>query len=143
MHRNSDVHGASAVEAQQKALAALHTQVETAYREFDTDPFVVSPKHNSLFTKKSLQDRLRMSHDSLADWLRSVKEAVTYQEVIKSSMAKATKNFAPQSNWYTTPVHLQWFHPLSWRNWRLLTTVPRLAQATLTYPVELPVKLNG
>ncbi len=105
-HRNSDVHGVSAVEAQQKALAALHTQVETADREFDTDPFVVSPKHNSLFTKKSLQDRLRMSHDSLAAWLRSVKEAVTYQEVIKSSMAKATKNFFTPKQLVHHPVHL-------------------------------------
>jgi hypothetical protein len=50
------VHGASTVELQQKALAALHTQVEASYQEFESDPFVVVAKLNSLFTKKSLQD---------------------------------------------------------------------------------------
>jgi hypothetical protein len=34
-----------------------------------------------------------MSRDSLASWLRSVKEAEAYQDVFRASLAKAAKHF--------------------------------------------------
>ena len=62
------------------------------------------PKFNSLFLKKSLEDRLKMSRDSLFSWLRSVKEAEVYQGVFRESLAKAAKRFYNQQSRFESKV---------------------------------------
>lgn len=96
--RNGIVHGTTKQENIEKCLAELRTKVSEKYAEYARDPFIISPKFNSLFLKKSLEDRLKMSRDSLSSWLRSVKEAEVYQGVFRASLAKAAKRFYhPQS----------------------------------------------
>lgn len=55
----------------------------------------MSPQLNSLFRKKSLEDRLRMGCDALSSWLRSVQEAKKYQKVFQASVEKSTKRYFP------------------------------------------------
>jgi hypothetical protein len=76
--RNGLVHGTTLEEQHKKVLTTLQNQVQEEYRLFQTDPFLVSPQYQSLFLRKSLEDRLQMGRDSLASWLRSVKEAKVY-----------------------------------------------------------------
>ncbi len=91
--RNGIVHGTTKQENIEKCLAELRNKVSEKYAEYAKDPFIISPKFNSLFLKKSLEDRLKMSRDSLASWLRSVKEAEAYQGVFRASLTKAAKRF--------------------------------------------------
>jgi hypothetical protein len=96
--RNGIVHGTTKQENIKKCLAELRTKVSEKYAEYSRDPFIFSPKFNSLFLKKSLEDRLKMCRDSLSSWLRSIKEVEVYQGVFRMSLAKAAKRFYhPQS----------------------------------------------
>jgi hypothetical protein len=90
---NGIVHGTTKKENIEKCLAELWNKVSEKYAEYAKDQFIISPKFNSLFLKKSLEDRLKMSRDSLASWLLSVKEAEAYQGVFRASLAKAEKRF--------------------------------------------------
>jgi hypothetical protein len=96
--RNGIVHGTTKQENIEKCLAELRTKVSEKYAEYARDPFIISPKFNSLFLKKSLEDRLKMSRDSLSSWLRSVKEAEVYQGVFRESLVKAAKRFYNQQS---------------------------------------------
>ncbi len=91
--RNGIVHGTTAKEQAEKRLASLRAQVTEEYQLYEADPFIVSPQYNSLFLKKTLQDRLKMSQDSLSSWLRSVKEAKQFQCVFRASLQKTAKRF--------------------------------------------------
>jgi hypothetical protein len=92
-HRNEEVHGASIEESKHKKLIELRSLVEEEYQLYHEDPFIVSASHNSLFLKKSMEDRLKMGCDSLTAWLRSVREAKTYQKVFLASLQKESKRF--------------------------------------------------
>ena len=85
--------GTTAKEQAEKRLASLRAQVTEEYQLYEADPFIVSPQYNSLFLKKTLQDRLKMSQDSLSSWLRSVKEAKQFQCVFRASLQKTAKRF--------------------------------------------------
>jgi hypothetical protein len=93
--RNSIVHGSTIAERQEKILSDLRLRVTEEYNSYEQDPFIVSPQFNSLFRKKSLEDRLRMGCDSLSSWLRSVKEAKVYQKVFRASMANSAEKYFP------------------------------------------------
>ncbi len=100
--RNGMVHGTTTKENNEKVLAELRQRVSDKYAEYARDSFIISPRFNSLFLKKTLEDRIKMSRDSLSAWLRSVKEAEVYQGVFCASLAKAAKCFfrsksAPQA----------------------------------------------
>jgi hypothetical protein len=47
-------------ENNEKILAELHMKVTEEYRNYAADPFIVSPKFNSLLLKKALEDRQHM-----------------------------------------------------------------------------------
>jgi DNA-dependent RNA polymerase auxiliary subunit epsilon len=53
----------------------LQEQVRFACMKYDTDSLYVSPQHNSLFKKHSLDDRLQHSNEYVASWLRLVHDA--------------------------------------------------------------------
>jgi hypothetical protein len=108
--RNSVVYGATKEDAKAKELEHLHQRVRHEYHLFSNDPFLVSPQFASLFSKKSLQERLRMDIDSMTCWLRSVEEAKHHQANFRASLSKlSSRFFLNQSN--ASPVMLHPFPP--------------------------------
>jgi hypothetical protein len=109
--RNSIVHGASKEEEKEKRLEQLHQHVCHEYSLYESDPFLISPQFASLFTKKSINDRLCMDIDSLTCWLRSVEEAKWHQLHFRASL-NSLRNwfFQPRSHQSLIPskhvVHL-------------------------------------
>ncbi len=57
---NRVVHAVNMKENNEKILAELHMKVTEEYRNYAADPFIVSPKFNSLLLKKALEDRQHM-----------------------------------------------------------------------------------
>jgi hypothetical protein len=74
-HRNGEVYGHTVEEKRENERQQLQNKIEQEFREYKANPFVVSPQHISLFTRRTLRDRKRMDRDSMASWLRSVEEA--------------------------------------------------------------------
>jgi hypothetical protein len=96
--RNGVVHGTSKEERAEKELISLQSQVEQQYRLYGTDKFLISPQFTSLFTKKTLQERLQMGRDSLSSWLRTVEEAKRHQQNFRKSLTKLP------SRWFSSKV---------------------------------------
>jgi hypothetical protein len=64
-------------------MESLHAQVRQHYQNYHSDHDYVLPRHQALFTHRTLEQRLRHSYDHLNCWLRSIDEArqtLTFQE---------------------------------------------------------------
>jgi hypothetical protein len=74
-HRNQIVHGLTVDNIVSTQMRLLHDKVEAHYNEYYENPSYVLPRHEHLFTQRSLDQRLQLSNDSINCWLRSVHEA--------------------------------------------------------------------
>jgi hypothetical protein len=87
-HRNQIVHGAMVEEVVSTQLSALHDKVTQMYWQYQETPSCILPHHEYLFTKCSLEHRLKMSYDSITCWIRSVEEACTILEFQQDTSGK-------------------------------------------------------
>ncbi len=88
-----EVYGDTKEEAKARELETLHTKVRLEFKLNAIDPFSVSPRFSSLFTKKLLANRLEMDRDSLSCWLHSVEEAKRHQLNFRASLTTLGKFF--------------------------------------------------
>jgi hypothetical protein len=73
--RNQLVHGSTVEETVSAQINLLHGKVAYHYNQYQENTAYVLPCYEYLFTQRSLEDRLKLSHDSITCWLRSVSEA--------------------------------------------------------------------
>jgi hypothetical protein len=92
-YRNGVVHGQTKWDGKKKEFEQLHKSVQAEYAAYAQDKFLISPQFSSLFTKKTLQERLKMDRDSLSCWLRSVAAAKVHQEAFRKSLGNITSFF--------------------------------------------------
>jgi len=81
---NEVIHGSTIEEQTTLQLGALWDNIISLYHEYSENPNMILARHRSLFTSRSLEDRLNGSYDTMSAWVRSVKEAIAvlqYQEV--------------------------------------------------------------
>lgn len=74
-NRNTIVHGTDAQHSAEIILQELRQQVQLLYQEYHDTPHIILPRHNYLFTSRTLTQRLKYSYDHLHCWMRSVTEA--------------------------------------------------------------------
>jgi hypothetical protein len=91
--RNSILHGKNVEEAEMREKEALKQQISEAYEDYAKDPFSIPSHLRSLFTARSLNQRLKQDMDSLKCWLRSVYEAKATQQASDQRYAEASKAF--------------------------------------------------
>jgi hypothetical protein len=92
-YRNGVVHGKTKEDGTKKEFEQLHKSVQAEYAAYAQDKFIISPQFSSLFTKKTLQERIKMDRDSLSCWLRSVAAAKVHQETFCKSLGNITSFF--------------------------------------------------
>lgn len=92
-HRNGVVHGASIEEQAQRRLSLLRSQITQHYANFEANPNIVLARHRTLFTSKTMEERLRASYDVIAAWLRSVDEALQVVQHQESQLRATSLNF--------------------------------------------------
>jgi ribonuclease HI len=92
-YRNGVVHGKTKEDGIKKEFEQLHKSVQAEYAAYAQDKFIISPQFSSLFTKKTLQERIKMDRDSLSCWLRSVAAAKVHQETFRKSLGNITNFF--------------------------------------------------
>jgi hypothetical protein len=95
--RNSILHGKTFEEQRAKEISLLATKISNAYAKYSENPFIVPSHLRSLFTSRTLIQRLSQDIDSLQCWLRSYNEGVlTQQEHTRRSAEAAKKFFQPR-----------------------------------------------
>lgn len=73
-HHNSIVYGADAQQSAEIILWELRQQVRSLYQEYNNNPNIILPRHSSLFTARTLEQRLKHNYDNMTCWVRSVHE---------------------------------------------------------------------
>ncbi len=92
-HQNGILHGQTIAETERQELGDLHQQITSAYEEYGNDPFII-PRHlSSLFTYRTLHQRLKLDVDSLKCWLHSVWEAKLAQQQSQCRHSEAGRSF--------------------------------------------------
>jgi hypothetical protein len=56
-------------------MSLLHDKVTYLYRQYTENSSYILPRHEHLFTQRSLENRLQMSYDSIQCWIRSGEDA--------------------------------------------------------------------
>lgn len=92
-YRNQIVHGATVDEAVSTQMSLLHEKVTSLYNKYTENPSYVLPRHEYLFTQRTLQYRLQMSYDSINCWLRSVEEARNILEFQERHLQETAATF--------------------------------------------------
>jgi hypothetical protein len=81
-------------------LSILHNKVTYQYQQYQNISSYVLPRHEYLFTQRSLDYRLKMSYDSISCWLWSVEEAchilMTQQRHLQETATVIFQTFRPQ-----------------------------------------------
>jgi hypothetical protein len=86
-------YGHTMAEAAAREMAAIDTEIRSAYGEYKQDHFII-PRHlSSLFTSRSLEQRLLLDIDSKQCWLNSYTEAVARQQTVTHRYIESAKNF--------------------------------------------------
>jgi hypothetical protein len=96
-YRNEVVHGATVEEQAQLQLNNLRSQITSFYTAYETNPHLVLPRHQTLFTSRSLEERLGASYDTMSAWLRSVEEAIQVLKHQEDIQRAASQLFFPLS----------------------------------------------
>jgi hypothetical protein len=91
--RNKILHGNTLADHQAKLITSLSIEITAAYEAFSKDPFIVPSTFCSIFTSKTLTQRLHLDVDSMQCWLRSYKEGVLTQEENTRRQAAAARTF--------------------------------------------------
>jgi hypothetical protein len=87
------LHGHTLEETSRKQTDKLHQQIIQAYQDYKADPYVVSANERSIFTSRSLEERLKQGTDSLASWLRTYQGARKAQTLSTAFLAKSARTF--------------------------------------------------
>jgi len=89
--RNGIIHGATVAEQANKQIEQLRTKITNYYETYADNPDIVLPRHASLFTTKSMSDRLQATYDSMTAWLRSVEEAIQVVQHQEAMLRERTR----------------------------------------------------
>jgi hypothetical protein len=92
-HRNTIVHGADVTAQKEKVKRELTEQVVSAYRRYNSDPFIIPRSRASLFEARTLHQRLQQDIDCLRSWLTDIKLAMQLQADAQDRVAKVAKSF--------------------------------------------------
>jgi len=92
-HRNTIVHGADVTAQKEKVKRELTEQVVSAYRRYNSDPFIIPRSRAPLFETKTLHQRLQQDIDCLRSWLTDIKLAMQLQADAQVRAAKVAKSF--------------------------------------------------
>jgi hypothetical protein len=92
-YRNQIVHGATVEETAHNRMLEVHTNVTDLYNKYTEDPSFVLPRHEYLFTQRTLQYRLQMSYDSIICWIRSVEEACNILDFQERNLRETAQTF--------------------------------------------------
>ncbi len=87
------LHGHTQEESLQKQLGKLHQQVTQAYQEYENDPHIISSHERSIFTARTLEQRLKQGQDTLTSWLCVYNEATRAQTRSQERLAISAKSF--------------------------------------------------
>jgi hypothetical protein len=90
---NEVIHGSTIEEQAQQMLTVLHDQATAHYEEYTINPDIVLGRHQSLFTMRTLAERLHSPYDALAAWIRSVDEAILVQDQRDAALREASQLF--------------------------------------------------
>jgi hypothetical protein len=108
--RNGALHGFTVDEAAAKEFNVIATRIRLAYQLFEDDPFHVPSRWHSLFTSRTIDQRLRQDYDTLQCWLRSYQEAVNLQLELTQQHSEAARIFfkprTPKTSSKTHPEQL-------------------------------------
>jgi hypothetical protein len=75
-HRNEVVHGTTVAEQAQNLIKVVQNSVSDYYDQFSRNNTLIIPRHEYLFTSKTLEQRIMAPYDILSAWLHSVEEAI-------------------------------------------------------------------
>ena len=89
--RNQVVHGKAENFKVSKAMRLLHDEVRALYDQFERDPFMLPQTRRYLFNRPK-ETILHLPRESLAAWVRSVKEAILTREHRNKLQAEAAKH---------------------------------------------------
>jgi hypothetical protein len=89
--RNQVVHGKAENFKVSKAMRLLHDEVRALYDQFERDPFMLPQTRRYLFNRPK-ETILHLPRESLAAWVRSVKEAILTREHRDKLQAEAAKH---------------------------------------------------
>lgn len=92
VYRCGVVHGHTIEEHRQKHREDLQHSIQSAYEEYDHDPFCVASDWRCLFNRP-VESLLRSDRDTLVCWLRSYSEARQQQTLVLSRQAPTIKQF--------------------------------------------------
>ncbi len=80
-------------ETRAKEKALLYEEISAAYEAYSNNQFII-PRHlSSLFTSRSLQQRLSQDIDKMQCWIRSYKEGVAVQQENNKRYTESAKAF--------------------------------------------------
>jgi hypothetical protein len=96
--QNEIVHGATVEEQVNQQLDTLQQQIINYYRAYADNPNMILPRHRSLFTSRTIEERLSSPYDIMAAWIRSVKEAIQVLQRHTASLRTAAQQIFPQQN---------------------------------------------
>jgi hypothetical protein len=91
--RNQIIHGATVEETVNNRMLELHEKVTAMYNKYTEDPSFVLPRHEYLFTQRTLQYRLQMSYDSIICWIRSVEEPRNILDFQERNLRETAQTF--------------------------------------------------
>jgi len=94
---NEVVHGATIEEQAQRILEKLRQSTITHYSAYQANPGFILLCFQSLFTSRSLEERLQLLYDNLAAWNRSVEEAIQVTRQHEAATREYTQAFFPQN----------------------------------------------
>jgi hypothetical protein len=75
-YRNEVVHGATVEDQVQLQLSQLQEKIVQYYTAYEENPSIVLPRHQIMFTSRTMEERIKTSYDSMAAWICSVDEAI-------------------------------------------------------------------
>ncbi len=91
--RNGIPHGRTFEEQRAKEVTALSQDITKAYEVYEKDPFIIPRSLSSMFTSRTLQQRLSQDVDSMQCWLRSYNEGILMQQLQTQKKHEAAKKF--------------------------------------------------
>jgi hypothetical protein len=71
----------------------LTEQVVSAYRQYNSDPFIIPRSRASLFEARTLHQRLQQDIDCLRSWLADIELAMQLQADAQERAARVAKSF--------------------------------------------------
>jgi hypothetical protein len=94
--RNEIVHGATVEEQVNRQLDTLRQWIANYYRAYADNPNMILPRHHSLFTSRTIEERLSSPYDIMAAWIHSVEEAIQVLQHHTASLRAEAQQIFPQ-----------------------------------------------